>query len=453
MTVVRPTAEPDRVPGIGAETLIDLVRPLIAVVDGVGTVIDARGGAGGFLGYAPDDVIGRNVLDFVPAADQDEVASYFVDLAGVPLNTARLPVPFRSSLIAANGSVQPVDVIPTALPADVPVSGWVVVIVPLALEAGASRSLDAELAGAPRLHVKQLLTEELELSNGEWISRWFLVDLPEHGAPTVVSSRSGDFGLGEPVRRAFADGWQPWTDADDAIERLIPAAELPEPLRSIASPGDWDIVGASAVRCDGVVVAALVRIGRSLDGNATLAVRTNVLSRIRGLLEVTTLLYGRWRERDRLVTAASTDPLTGLANRDTFTDALAARPGKVAVVYIDVDRFKDVNDEWGHAVGDRVLVEVAHRIAAACGPDGLVARMGGDEFVVLLDDVDDETAHRIGQRIVDDVALPLALAEGPHHVSVSVGLSASAPGADVVELADRAMLMAKRQGRARLVTA
>ena len=445
--------EHGRPAGLDAEALIDLVRPLIAVVDGLGSVVDARGGAGGFLGYSHADLVGANVLDFVPPGEQDEVATYFVDLATLPLNTARLPIPFRSSLIAADGSVQPVDVIPTALPAGAPVTGWLVVIVPLALEAGASRSLDAELAGAPRLHVKQLLTEELELSNGEWISRWFLVDLPDQGPPTVVCSRSGDFGFSEPVLAAFAGGWEPWTRADDAIERLIPAAELPEPLRSVALDGGWDIVGVSAIRPEGRVVAALMRIGRSVDGNATLAVRTNVLSRIRGLLEVTTLLYGRWHERDRLVSAASTDLLTGLANRDAFTDALAARTGGIDVIYVDVDRFKEVNDAWGHAVGDRVLVEVARRIVGACRADDLVARLGGDEFVVLLGEVDHEVARAIGQRIVDDVGALLTLADGPERVSVSVGLSTGADGSDGVEIADRAMLMAKRQGRARLVTA
>ena len=439
---------------IDAETLLDLVRPLVVVVDGTGTVVMARGGAGGFLGYDTSALVGLNVLDVVPADEQLDVATYFVALASEPVNSTRLPIPFRSSVIGADGRVHTVDVIPTALPEHLGRSGWAVVLVPLSLEAGASRSLDAELGGAPRHLVKQLLTEELELSNGEWLTRWFLVDLPEHDEPAVVGSRSGDAGLAEPIREAFLSGWLPWPGAADTAERMFEVADLPEPLRSAALDGGWDIVGASPVVCDGRLVAALLRVGRSLDGDRTVAVRTNVVSRIRGLLEVTTLLYGRWRERDRLIAAASTDPLTGLANRDAFHDALADAAGApgASVIYVDVDRFKAVNDEWGHDVGDRVLVEVARRIVHACRAADLVARMGGDEFVVLLRDVDASVAREVGERILDEVGRPLGLEHGPGAVSVSVGL-AVAGDADVVALADRAMLTAKRQGRARLVSA
>jgi diguanylate cyclase (GGDEF)-like protein len=83
----------------------------------------------------------------------------------------------------------------------------------------------------------------------------------------------------------------------------------------------------------------------------------------------------------------------------------------------------------------------------------VVARFGGDEFVVMLRAVDDATARRIGERILIEVARPLALTEGPDHVTVSVGLAPSAHGETALDLADRAMLTAKRQGRDRLVTA
>ncbi len=437
-------------PVIDADALLDLVRPLVMVVDGDGTVLAARGGAGGFMGYVPSDLVGRNVLELVPGHEQHEVAGYFVELALAPVTTARLPIPFRSVMLAADGREHLIDVIPTAIPAELGVNGWAVVVVPLAMEAGASRSLDAELAGASRQEVKQLLTEELELSNGEWVTRWFLVDLVPPTAFTVVSSRAGDFGLSEPVRATFASGWTPWADGS-TLETLLEVESVPEPLCSAAVAGGWQVVGASPIVCDGNVVAALVRMGRVIDGDKEVVARMNVLSRIRGLVEVTTLLYGRWRERDRLVAAATTDPLTGVANRDAFHDELAARAGRCAVVYADVDRFKDVNDVFGHAVGDRVLAEVARRLEGASRPTDMVARLGGDEFVVLLDTDDERTARRIGERILDAVSAPLAIIGGPPHVSVSLGLAFPAPGIDVVEMADRAMLAAKRQGRARLV--
>jgi diguanylate cyclase (GGDEF)-like protein len=85
--------------------------------------------------------------------------------------------------------------------------------------------------------------------------------------------------------------------------------------------------------------------------------------------------------------------------------------------------------------------------------DDVVARFGGDEFVVLLRRVDEVIARRICRRIVDEVRLPLSLVDGPRYVSVSLGLAMDGAGGDLVEQADRAMLAAKRGGRARPATA
>ena len=123
------------------------------------------------------------------------------------------------------------------------------------------------------------------------------------------------------------------------------------------------------------------------------------------------------------------------------------------MLYVDVDRFKDVNDRWGHAIGDRVLVEIARRIARSCHPDDLVARFGGDEFVVLLRGVDAATADVVGRRVLANAAAPLRMDDGPDRVTLSVGVALAASGEDPVDAADRAMLTAKRLGRDRIVTA
>jgi diguanylate cyclase (GGDEF)-like protein len=133
------------------------------------------------------------------------------------------------------------------------------------------------------------------------------------------------------------------------------------------------------------------------------------------------------------------DPLTGLANRGLLMDKLGQalararrRPGCVAVLFLDLDRFKVVNDSLGHAVGDEILVEVARRLEAVMGSADTVARLGGDEFVVLAEDVADvDQALALARRLRQAVAAPMAVAGGQRVVvTASVGVALSAPGVD-----------------------
>jgi diguanylate cyclase (GGDEF)-like protein len=431
--------------------VLGFLRPLVLVIDGWGTIAEAHGGCGGFLGYDLDALAGRNVLELVDPAEHDEVASYFVESAGGVPRTTLLPLPFRSTMIDASGATHAVDVIPTGRPEDPDVNGWVVVLVPLSMQAGPARSLDAELGGADRQEVKRLLAEELQIDNAAWVTRLFLVDLPSRH---VTGSRTDDHGLLPTIERAVARGWSPWNEAGSGVGEFdVPIGTAPTGVQTLAFDHGWRLVEAAPIVLDGDVVAAYIRFSRPFDQSPFDSVRTNVETRIRGLVDVTRLLYSRWRDQDALVVAARTDPLTGLANRDAFTDALADSGESVAVVYIDIDHFKAVNDEWGHAVGDQVLREVARRISSACRRDDVVARIGGDEFVVLLRCVDDVIAGRICRRIIDEVAIQLNLPVGPRHVSVSVGLAIDPLAGDLVEQADQAMLAAKRLGRARLASA
>ena len=133
------------------------------------------------------------------------------------------------------------------------------------------------------------------------------------------------------------------------------------------------------------------------------------------------------------------DPLTGLANRGLLMDRLGQaltrtrrRPGSVAVLFFDLDRFKVVNDSLGHAVGDDLLVEVANRLEGGIGPAGTVARLGGDEFVVLAEEVADvDDALALARRLRQAVAAPMAVPGGQQVVvTASVGIALSAAGVD-----------------------
>ncbi len=152
------------------------------------------------------------------------------------------------------------------------------------------------------------------------------------------------------------------------------------------------------------------------------------------------------RQREaQLHVRAQTDLLTGLANRGALFEALNAHvengPG-CALLFCDLDQFKTVNDEHGHAVGDAVLTEVAGRLASHTGPQDLVARFGGDEFVIMCPRRPEDELRALAERVTECVRAPFPGPEGPLRVGVSVGVAVGRPGESADELisrADRAM--------------
>jgi diguanylate cyclase (GGDEF)-like protein len=163
-----------------------------------------------------------------------------------------------------------------------------------------------------------------------------------------------------------------------------------------------------------------------------------------------------------LAQAAETDGLTGLANRAGFERQLTQRmtgfaDNPLTLALIDVDRFKGVNDSFGHQVGDQVLREIAHRLKLGTRPGDLVARLGGDEFVILF--ACGQSAARMACERIG-----AAVARAPVHddsgtavlCSISCGLAAHRPDQTPVDLmreADSALYAAKREGRNRVRTA
>jgi diguanylate cyclase (GGDEF)-like protein/PAS domain S-box-containing protein len=151
------------------------------------------------------------------------------------------------------------------------------------------------------------------------------------------------------------------------------------------------------------------------------------------------------------------DALTGLPNREYFLErlggALAHREARVAVLFVDLDDFKVVNDSLGHGAGDRLLSAVAERLSRVLRPDDVIARFGGDEFTILLRAVaTEDDALAVADRVAEALAAPLVL-DGEHrYVSASVGLSFGAAGGDAQALlrdADAAMYRAKELGKGR----
>jgi diguanylate cyclase (GGDEF)-like protein len=252
------------------------------------------------------------------------------------------------------------------------------------------------------------------------------------------------------------------SDADDRVHRANPAAaallgvpvdSLPgQSLTSWLSTRDQPATDGGAFTATVVTRAGDVRL---------VEVRVRELTgpkgepmRLHSLIDVTP----HRQEQDRLRAQSRVDPLTGVANRIALQEALAAAlaPGRppFALVMMDLDGFKSVNDELGHAAGDSVLCAVADVLAAAVQPADTVARVGGDEFVLVVRL--DTTAHshlvvaeRLRMRVQDTLdAHPFALQVG---VGVSVGsvlVGADGTGADeLLRLADVRMYDAKRRRR------
>jgi diguanylate cyclase (GGDEF)-like protein len=168
------------------------------------------------------------------------------------------------------------------------------------------------------------------------------------------------------------------------------------------------------------------------------------------------------RAQNRLVRLALHDPLTGLPNRTLLQDRLHEQlrlpPSPdlggelpVAVLFLDLDGFKAVNDTQGHAVGDALLKQVAQRLIGVTRSQDTVARMGGDEFVILLPHTAGPEAAAVAQRVVEDFHRSFTLHERVwRSLTCSVGVTVAAPGAEpgeVLRQADAALYHAKRNGR------
>ena len=230
---------------------------------------------------------------------------------------------------------------------------------------------------------------------------------------------------------------------EDMLQSRFQAESAGEPLRTIITTRgphgrQWDVsVSVSALR----------------DAEDTL------VGRIVSVRDVTE--YKRLEER--LKRAALHDPLTDLPNRRLLSDRLEqalARADRaataVAVLFIDLDGFKAVNDEHGHAAGDRLLVEATRRFTASLREADTLARMSGDEFVVLLEGVTDQSEPTAtAERLVASLSVPFLVHGTDMHVSASIGIAVSsgANKRNLLHAADSAMYQAKNSADRRIVTA
>jgi diguanylate cyclase (GGDEF)-like protein/PAS domain S-box-containing protein len=295
---------------------------------------------------------------------------------------------------------------------------------------------------------EQTARSEERFRNLAAISPVAIFETDEWGSCSYVNDRWCEF-TGLEADRAMGWGWRDALHPDD-LERFLEAWS-----RSLAT-GERLAIEFRYRRPDGSVVPVHAEAQAICEPNG----------RITGWIGTATDLSAEIELRDdlranesRFRELAHRDPVTGLLNRRALMDALEARLASrcdTAVLFLDLDDFKLVNDTYGHDAGDEILCVFAERLRSTVREHDIVARLAGDEFVVVAGC---QQADRVARRLLDELTVPISLQDGGRAtVGVSIGLARVDParidgGAELwLQRADHAMYEAKRRGKRQLVT-
>ncbi len=296
----------------------------------------------------------------------------------------------------------------------------------------------AQVALGDHAAVISLLLNEFEANGSDW-----LFELDEAGRLTHVSPRmaaatrrSREALLGAALLSVVGDGAD--EASDDAVQTLAAHLNAEQAFRDLVVPvraGDetrWWSISATA--------------------------KTGDSGRFHGFRGVAKDITEMRRSQARIAQLARFDPLTGLANRTLFREALddelgrARRGGRdCALLFVDLDRFKQVNDSLGHVAGDRLLREVAARLTRLIPEGAQIGRLGGDEFAIILPDATARKAEALARHVVAALAEPFVIDGARARIGASVGYALGPGDGDTVELllksADLALYEVKTDGR------
>jgi diguanylate cyclase (GGDEF)-like protein/PAS domain S-box-containing protein len=436
--------------------LLQQSSDLVVVLDERGRVVDATPGVTRVLGWETDAIIGADVFDVAHPDDRERqlgVLGVVVDVPG-PTEAAE----FR--ITTASGETVWIEARANNLLHDPAVRGIVVTGRDITERHRAAELLEAEnavlagiAAGASLASILERICRLVESATSGIASVWRLE--PELGLVFWAgpSMPEGVFDVDHQAMGGEPDTWVPYL-----VDRIDVADARTHPQwrgwREVAErfgvAGSWS---RAIVDPHGVIVGAfVVYLGELREP-----------SRREGqVIELATKLAGVALDRDRaseaMAHAAMHDALTGLPNRRLFLERLATslrRGESTAVLFVDLDDFKHVNDSTGHAAGDRLLQEAALRLQAGLRPSDTIARLGGDEFAVLCRDVaDGERAGAVARRVLAALDDPFVVARREFHVTASIGIALAereSTSTSLLRDADAAMYRAKADGRGRHV--
>jgi diguanylate cyclase (GGDEF)-like protein/PAS domain S-box-containing protein len=388
------------------------------------------------LGYQPEEVVGRLVTDFMHEEDMSRAIFGFTTWAqdhGVPHGTDTYQVRH------ADGRWSPVSMaISTTEVAGEPM------LVIIGRPAEHPKALESVLGGLLRGSDRRATFDPLVdvfdwRSNGSHIAiAWYEEDGVHRFATT---------GLPRELTGAEATPGGPWDRARRHLEPVhVDGLEgLDDDRRELAEEHDRGALWVVPVPDEGSGVPALITVWARSDGMPP-EIHAYGMELARTTVE---LILRWWHQASRLDAAAHTDALTGLPNRRSLFDLLAEDEKGGALLFCDLDRFKPINDEFGHAVGDEVLRLVAERLRACVRSDDVVARTGGDEFVVLAHGASDEEAAELADRIGRALDAPFTVEGTQVGLDISIGIARTdtAFDHDALAQADRAMLLDKARHR------
>ena len=399
------------------------------VVDSLGFIVKVNDKTAELVGRPRQEVLGEHVGRFIHPEDYDSQANLWVRMQVDPTFDS---VSSEIRLLTARG-----------------ISWQRVALRAGRDDAGALTSITVHLADINEKYAAEAALDRSQRQFGD-----LLDSLPD---PIVRLNRRFEVEFSNPAALALRDrqrGRQPGAEADDVEWPRVAVPDRARVRRAMQEV--WESGTSTTVEhrvdddskiswCETTIVGE-----SSADGT------------VKSLLLICRDITDRRRHEAELKHQANHDGLTGLPNRGRFAELLdhattrqgayhdAHKPRSLAVLFIDLDRFKVVNDSLGHAAGDDLLEQVARRLVGALRPDDVLGRLGGDEFTILADDIDHEDALALAERLQEQLRTPFDLAGREHLMTASVGVvTASTPEdpADLMRWADTAMYRAKQRGR------